>query len=583
MPQIAIDNNDTVYITYLNSMHVFLNRYDGTEVSIWDHDTGSWTTTLADGDPIDTGGTNLSGAPIQMVIDPFNRVYITYEHYNGTNWHIYLSRYDGTDVGIWDNDTANWTTTMSDGDPIDTNTANDAAKPSISVDLMDGIVYVSFDQSDGTNYHVYLSRYDGAEVSIWDNDTTDWTTTLTDGDPIDTGAANWAHAVDLAIDENGTVYLVHMQSDGADYHVFLSRYDGVEVSIWDNDTASWSTTLSEGDPIDINNGNEAFYPQLAIDSDGKVFISYFSNDITNQIYINRYDGTEVSIWDNDTASWTTTLADGDPINTNTGGWGASPNLAIGDDGTVYFTYSRSGHVYLSRCLNTITPPPPLTTPTVNPTDGAVNIEIDANISATFIENIHPATITTNTIYITGISGSVSYDVPTKTATFNPNSNLSYDTTYTATISTGVEDLDGNSLQTDYTWFFTTEAAPDTIPPTVISTSPSDNEADVPVDSIISVIFSEDMDAATINSNTLHLDNAATCSVSYDAGTRTATLMPSADLNEETNYIVTVTTGARDMAGNALQAESKCSFTTWEPLRISNVNAVMRHTVNGASE
>jgi hypothetical protein len=90
---------------------------------------------------------------------------------------------------------------------------------------------------------------------------------------------------------------------------------------------------------------------------------------------------------------------------------------------------------------------------------------------------------------------------------------------------------------------------------VDSTSPDDNETDVPIDSVISVTFSENMDAATIDSNTLHLDNGATCSVSYDAGTRTATLTPLADLNEDTTYTVTVTTGVQDMAGNPLQADS----------------------------
>ena len=346
--------------------------------------------------------------------------------------------------------------------------------------------------------------------------------------------------------------------------MYLNRYDGTDVSIWDNDTASWSTTLADGDPIDINNGNEAQHPQLAIDSDGKVFISYYSRKGVNQLYINRYDGTEVSIWDNDTASWTTSLADGDPINTDTAGWPSSPNLSIGDDGTVFFTYQRSNgsnyHVYLSRCLNTITPTF-LSIPTVTPIDGAVGIEIDTNISATFIENIAPATITTNTIYITGISGSVSYDVPTRTATFNPNPNLSYDTTYTATISTDVEDLDGNSLQADFTWSFTTGPAPDTTPPTIVSTTPIGGAINVPIDTFISAIFSEDMDALTIDTNTFSVDNGVTGTISYDIGTKTATFTPTANLTYNTTYTVTVTTGVKDLALNPLQAEYTWTFTT----------------------
>jgi hypothetical protein len=152
-------------------------------------------------------------------------------------------------------------------------------------------------------------------------------------------------------------------------------------------------------------------------------------------------------------------------------------------------------------------------------------------------------------------------VATKTATITPSSNLAYSTTYTATLTNGVTDLALNPLQTAYSWSFTTETAPDTTPPVVDSTSPDDNETDVPVDSVISVTFSENMDTATIDSNNLHLDNGASCSVSYDAGTRTATLTPLADLNEDTTYTVTVTTGVQDMAGNSLQADSTCSFTT----------------------
>jgi hypothetical protein len=174
----------------------------------------------------------------------------------------------------------------------------------------------------------------------------------------------------------------------------------------------------------------------------------------------------------------------------------------------------------------------------------------------------PSTIDTNTFSVdNGVTGTISYDIGTKTATFTPTANLTYSTTYTATVTTGVKDLALNPLQTDHTWSFTTVPAPDTTPPVVDSTSPDDNETDVPIDSVISVTFSENMDAATIDSNTLHLDNGATCSVIYDAGTRTATLTPLADLNEDTTYTVTVTTGVQDVAGNPLQADLTCSFRT----------------------
>ncbi|MHC4695068.1 MAG: CFI-box-CTERM domain-containing protein, partial [Planctomycetota bacterium] len=70
---------------------------------------------------------------------------------------IYLSRYDGRDVRIWDNDIKGWTTTFANGDPIDTGTTNDAARPELRIDSND-VVYVTYMQSDGTNNHLYLSR-----------------------------------------------------------------------------------------------------------------------------------------------------------------------------------------------------------------------------------------------------------------------------------------------------------------------------------------------------------------------------------------------------------------------------------------
>jgi hypothetical protein len=70
-----------------------------------------------------------------------------------------------------------------------------------------------------------------------------------------------------------------------------------------------------------------------------------------------------------------------------------------------------------------------------------------------------ATITTSTFTLGGVAGTVSYNAGTRTATFDPTSNLAYGRTYTATITTGAKDLAGNSLTSSYSWSFTTESAP----------------------------------------------------------------------------------------------------------------------------
>ncbi|HJW86320.1 MAG TPA: Ig-like domain-containing protein, partial [Candidatus Brocadiaceae bacterium] len=60
----------------------------------------------------------------------------------------------------------------------------------------------------------------------------------------------------------------------------------------------------------------------------------------------------------------------------------------------------------------------------------------------------------------GGTGTVSYDNTTKTATLKPSSELNGSTTYTATITTDVNDLSGNALSAAYLWVFTTIAGPD---------------------------------------------------------------------------------------------------------------------------
>jgi hypothetical protein len=69
-------------------------------------------------------------------------------------------------------------------------------------------------------------------------------------------------------------------------------------------------------------------------------------------------------------------------------------------------------------------------------------------------------------------------------------------------------------------------------------------------------FSEAMDEATVTGTTVKLvrggtTRAVAATVSYDAETNEATLDPSAKLASGTKYTATVTSGAKDLAGNAL--------------------------------
>lgn len=194
---------------------------------------------------------------------------------------------------------------------------------------------------------------------------------------------------------------------------------------------------------------------------------------------------------------------------------------------------------------------------------------NAGITASFSEPMEDTSINETTFLVRdsdgiNLSGSVTYNPDTRTATFTPRDVLAYSTTYTATITSGVTDIGRNPLAEDYSWSFTTEAVPDSIPPVVTLTNPSQGEADVPVTSTISVTFSESIDPVTITSSSFFIsdgrDNVSGAMILTDDG-KTVIFDPSADLAAGTAYTVTLTTGIKDLAGNALAEDNIWSFTT----------------------
>lgn len=96
-------------------------------------------------------------------------------------------------------------------------------------------------------------------------------------------------------------------------------------------------------------------------------------------------------------------------------------------------------------------------------------------------------------------------------------------------------------------------------------SSSSSPSPVPVASNIAAPFSEPMDPESINTNTFTVSDADGNSVSgtvrYDGATYTATFSPSSPFNYSSIYTATITTGARDLAGNPLQDAFSWTFTT----------------------
>lgn len=150
-----------------------------------------------------------------------------------------------------------------------------------------------------------------------------------------------------------------------------------------------------------------------------------------------------------------------------------------------------------------------------------------------------------------------------------DANLTINTLYTATITTVAKSADGVALASNYVWTFTTGATADTTRPTVISTSPINGKIDVAVTKIITATFSEPMISLSITATapaTFRLMETNTSTnipgtATYSVINKIASFNPTLDLAADTNYTATITTVAKDLAGNAMLLDHNWTFVT----------------------
>ena len=278
--------------------------------------------------------------------------------------------------------------------------------------------------------------------------------------------------------------------------------------------------------------------------------------------------------------------------------------------------------------------PDTTAPTVTGTihtNGQTNVAINTNVGATFSEAMDPLTVDVLNFTVkqtatgTPVVGVVTYSGVS--AVFNPVSNLAPNTNYTTTViggASGVKDLAGIPMVSDFTISWTTGAAPDTTAPTVTATINANGQTNVAINAKVGATFSEAMDPLTITNVNFTVKQTATGTpvagvVSYSGVS--ALFIPVSNLANSTNYTVTVKGGAsgvKDLAGNPKVNDFVISWTTgaapdttapfvigtvnangainiavnakigatfseaMDPLTITNLNFTLKETVSGAA-
>ncbi len=213
---------------------------------------------------------------------------------------------------------------------------------------------------------------------------------------------------------------------------------------------------------------------------------------------------------------------------------------------------------------------------ITPPDGSNGICPATVIAATFPQAMDPTTITSTTFIVSpGVTGTITHDVTNKIFTLTPSAPLALNTIYTATITTGAKNPTGNALASNYVWTFKTATVACALPPppSVISVTPPNGRLGVCPNAVVTATFNEAMKSSSISTTTFQvIDTNPTIAgagsppgilgtVTLDNTGKIAEFAPTNDLALNTTYTATITTGAQDLAGNALAANYVWSFTT----------------------
>src|SRR5204863_3763475 len=132
--------------------------------------------------------------------------------------------------------------------------------------------------------------------------------------------------------------------------------------------------------------------------------------------------------------------------------------------------------------------------------------------------------------------------------FRPTTALAGGTTYTATVSADLKDVDGSPLAKPFSWKFST------IPPQLQYISPENGNNQVPLETAITVTFNQPMDRAS-TTEAFSVRNAANGAniagkITWDNADATLIFTPTSRLELGTRYQVSVLGSAHSATGTA---------------------------------
>lgn len=242
------------------------------------------------------------------------------------------------------------------------------------------------------------------------------------------------------------------------------------------------------------------------------------------------------------------------------------------DGDTTFTATISTQVKSARGIALASPFSWVFTTTNNtaptlvsttPENNATGVSRTEPITATFSEEMDPASFVDNTFVLSQGTGTANVAaVLTYTglvATLTPDEALNPNTAYTATLTSAVQSVTGFALTNPSSWTFTTL---DDVSPQLLSTYPANNDTDVIRNVVVTATFSEAMDPTTLTETSVLLqDGATTIPATLTYSQRIVSIIPDVILDAETVYSVTFTTDVKSALDHPLANPVSWTFTT----------------------
>jgi len=201
-----------------------------------------------------------------------------------------------------------------------------------------------------------------------------------------------------------------------------------------------------------------------------------------------------------------------------------------------------------------------------------DVPVNSVISVLFSKPMDGASFNAGTCPVTAfpnqpVAGSYSFSSDLRVFTFTPSSPYPVFSNIQMNCI-GLQDLGGNQLFSTFYLQFETSFSNDSTPPTVVAISPDNGLNTAPINSVLQILFSEPVQGSSLAGISLSTSAGPVSASAALSSPTIVTLSPTALLNANTTYTITVT-GVRDLGGNTMAGSANSTFTTGSNVDLKN--------------